>query len=182
MARCWSHQRWWWLLIVALAGLLRCPRAQKPSASTTSTSTPPPPASSLISEMSAAGLPPENRRVVVFLRELCDGEVNMTALLAELRRGSDTFDIGMVPRAGKYFKRELEFVLGRRDLPAGLLYSSLSFFVIRCFLFFSSRCAKLPTDDVLMARGVGSYRLRASSLKYNRVKQCNLEGSKIVTF
>ncbi|XP_058791773.1 guanylate cyclase D isoform X2 [Phymastichus coffea] len=65
MARCWWHQRWWWLLLV-LISRLAC--GQYPVSSTTTTV-------------------PRQQRVVVFLREQCDGDQNTTELLRQLAHG-----------------------------------------------------------------------------------------------
>ncbi|OXU32023.1 hypothetical protein TSAR_004321, partial [Trichomalopsis sarcophagae] len=93
MARCWLHQRWWWLLLVLFAGLSRLGYCQKPSATaaaaagTTTTTTGPTPQAAITSP-----------RIVVFLREQCDGELNSTELLQELQRGYASA-IGMVSKA-----------------------------------------------------------------------------------
>ncbi|XP_031787096.1 guanylate cyclase 2D isoform X2 [Nasonia vitripennis] len=93
MARCWLHQRWWWLLLVLFAGLSRLGYSQNPSATaaaaagTTTTTTGPTPQAAITSP-----------RIVVFLREQCDGELNSTELLRELQRGYASA-IGMVSKA-----------------------------------------------------------------------------------
>lgn len=103
MARCWSHQRWWWLLLVLFAGLSRLGCSQKPSATAaaaagTTTTTGPTPQTAIA-----------NPRIVVFLREQCDGELNSTELLRELQRGY-TSRIGMVPKTGELILEYLSSV------------------------------------------------------------------------
>ncbi|KAJ8686311.1 hypothetical protein QAD02_022105, partial [Eretmocerus hayati] len=81
MARCWSHRCCWWLLLVLTTGLAS---AQHPQGS---------------QQLQQQQRTSASNKIVVFLRELCYGSLNASAIPTELQRDYPTaLAIDMVPK------------------------------------------------------------------------------------